>query len=62
VLGSRATNKVIDSVQGGFWEAYRWISRIGIQTIDELLLNNVENGIDGSINAFRVTPPEVIVD
>lgn len=62
VLGSRATNKVIDSVQGGFWEGYRWVSRIGVQIVDELLLNNIENGIDGSINAFRVTQPEVIVD
>jgi hypothetical protein len=53
---------VIDSVQGGFWEAYRWISRIGVQIVDEMLLNNIENGIDGSINAFRMTPPEVIVE
>jgi arylsulfatase A-like enzyme len=62
VLGSQATNTVIDSVQGGFWEAYRWLSRIGVQIVDEMLLGNIENGVDGSINAFRVTPPEVIVD
>jgi hypothetical protein len=62
VLGSPATNKVIDSVQGGFWEGYRWLSRKGLRLLDEMLLNNIENGVDGSINAFRTTPPEVIVD
>jgi len=62
VLGSRATNTVIDSIQGGFWEGYRWLSRVGVQIVDELLLNNIENGVDGSINAFRTTPAEVIVE
>jgi hypothetical protein len=62
VLGAPVTNTVIDSVQGGFWEAYRWVSRLGIEILDEMLLNNVENGVDASVNAFRKIPSEVVVD
>ncbi|MBI3865275.1 MAG: alkaline phosphatase family protein [Planctomycetia bacterium] len=62
VLGAPVTNKVIDSVQGGFWEAYRWVSRLGIEILDEMLLNNIENGVDSAVNAFRKVPSEVIVE
>ncbi|MGE5192507.1 MAG: alkaline phosphatase family protein, partial [Deltaproteobacteria bacterium] len=62
VLGAPATNSVIDAVQGGFWEVYRFGSRIGVQLIDEMLLNGIENGVDSTINAFRATPAEVIVE
>jgi hypothetical protein len=62
VLGAPATNSVIDGVQAGFWEAYRWVQRVGVQLLDEGLLNGIENGVDSSINAFRATPAETIVD
>ena len=60
VLGSRQTNKAIDKIQSGFWETYRWISRIGMELLDERVLNNVENGVDSTVNSFRKTPAEVI--
>jgi hypothetical protein len=62
VLGAPATNTVIDGVQAGFWETYRFAQRIGVQLLDEVLLNGIENGVDSSINAFRTTPAEVIVE
>ena len=62
VLGAPAANSVIDSVQGGFWEAYRWGQRVIAELLDEVILNNVENGVDSAVNAFRSTPAEVIVD
>ncbi|HEY3966016.1 MAG TPA: alkaline phosphatase family protein [Planctomycetaceae bacterium] len=62
VLGAPVANKVIDTVQDGFWEAYRWVSRLGIEILDEMLLNNIENGIDASVNSFRKIPAEVIVE
>jgi hypothetical protein len=62
VLGAPATNTVIDSVQSGFWEVYRFGQRVGVQLIDEVLLNGIENGVDSTINAFRATPAEVIVE
>jgi len=62
VLGAPATNSVIDSVQGGFWEVYRFGSRVGVFVLDELLLNGIENGVDSTINVFRATPAEVIVE
>ncbi len=62
VLGAPATNTVIDSVQSGFWEAYRFGQRIGVTLIDEILLNGIENGVDTTINAFRSTPAEVRVE
>ena len=61
VLGAPATNSVIDAVQKGFWETYRFGARIGVQLLDEVLLNSIENGVDASINAFRSTPAEVLV-
>ncbi len=62
VLGAPAANSVIDGAQSGFWEAYRFSQRLGLQLLDEGLLNGIENGVDSSINAFRSTPAEVIVD
>jgi hypothetical protein len=62
VLGAPATNTVIDTMQSGFWEAYRFGQRIGVTLIDEILLNGIENGVDSTINAFRSTPAEVIVE
>ena len=62
VLGAPATNTVIDSVQTGFWEVYRFGQRIGVQLVDEILLNGIENGVDRTINVFRSTPAEVIVE
>ena len=62
VLGAPAANKAIDSVQGGFWEAYRWVQRIGVTILDEGILNNIENGVDAGLNVLRATPAEEIVD
>jgi hypothetical protein len=62
VLGSPATNSVIDSVQKGFWETYRFAQRIVVQILDEMVLNGIENGVDSTINVFRSTPAEVIVE
>jgi hypothetical protein len=62
VLGSPMTNKVIDSIQGGFWETYRWFSRLGMEVLDEAILNNFENGVDSTVNSFRKIPAEVIVE
>lgn len=62
VLGAPATNKVIDSVQGGFWEVYRFGQRVLVQLLDEVVLNGIENGVDSTINSFRYTPAEIIVD
>jgi hypothetical protein len=62
VLGAPATNSVIDSVQKGFWEVYRFASRTGVLLLDEILINGIENGVDSTINVFRATPAEVIVE
>lgn len=62
VLGSPVTNSVIDSVQAGVWEVYRFGGRIGVELLDEVLLNGIENGVDSTINKFRSTPAEVIAE
>jgi hypothetical protein len=62
VLGAPATNTVIDNMQKGFWEAYRFLSRTGVFLLDEVLLNGIENGVDSGVNAFRSTPAEQIVE
>src|SRR5262245_2296511 len=62
VLGAPATNTVIDNVQKGFWEVYRFVSRTGVFLVDEVLLNGIENSVDSGVNAFRSTPAEVIVE
>ena len=40
----------------------RFGSRVGVLLLDEILLNGIENGVDSTINAFRATPAEVIVE
>ena len=45
VLGAPAANSVIDNVQKGFWELYRFTSRTGVFLLDEFLLNGIENGV-----------------
>lgn len=62
VLGAPATNTVIDTVQGTVWEVYRFAQRIIVQVVDEVVLNGVENGVDKSINTFRSTPAEIVVE
>src|SRR5262245_4263971 len=62
VLGAPATNSVIDHIQSGFWETYRFAQRLIVQIVDELVLNNIENGVDSTINVFRTTPAEIIVE
>lgn len=62
VLGAPAANKVIDSVQRGFWETYLWAQRVGVEILDEGILNGIENGVDSTMNAFRSTPAEEVVD
>lgn len=62
VLGAPVTNTVIDTVQGSFWELYRFAQRLIVQLLDEVVLNNIENGVDATVNSVRSTPAEVIVD
>lgn len=62
VLGAPATNTVIDTVQGSIWEVYRLSQRIIIKVLDEIVLNGIENSVDSSVNAFRMTPAEVTVE
>jgi len=52
----------VDAVQSGFWETYRWVQRLGMRAVDELLLNGIENGVDSTVNSLRTTPAETIVD
>lgn len=59
VLGSPVTNKVIDTIQGAGWECYRFVQRIAVELLDEVVLNGIENGVDKSINVMRSTPSEV---
>ena len=61
VLGSPASNAVIDGLQSGVWELYRFGQRVMAEVIDDTILNGVENGVDKSVNAFRRTPNQVQV-
>lgn len=54
-------HRAIDSVQGAFWEVYRFGQRIVVELVDETLLNGLENRTDRTINAFRAIPAEVRV-
>jgi len=56
------THTVIDSLQAGFWETYRFGQRIFIQILDEKILNSIENGTDRAINVLRSRPSEIIID
>ncbi|MFN0051679.1 MAG: alkaline phosphatase family protein [Planctomycetales bacterium] len=62
VLGAPAANTVIDTVQGSVWEVYRFAQRVLVQVLDEVVLNGIENGVDSTINNFRTTPREIIVE
>jgi hypothetical protein len=62
VLGTPLANRVIDGVQGGFWEAYRFGQRVAAGVLDEVILNGIENRIDRAVNYWRITPAEEIVD
>jgi arylsulfatase A-like enzyme len=62
VLGAPIANALIDGVQYSFWEVYRFAQRIIAEVLDETILNGVENGVDATINTFRSTPAEIIVD
>lgn len=62
VIGTPATNIVIDTVQGSFWEIYRFAQRVLVEILDETVLNGVENGVDSTINIMRSTPAEIVVD
>lgn len=62
VLGTPASNAVVDTVQDGFWEVYRFAQRIVAEVLDDVVLNGVENGVDSTINLMRSTPSEITVD
>lgn len=62
ILGAPVTNTVIDTVQGSFWEVYRFSQRLIVQLLDEVVLNSVENGVDATINSVRSTPAEVLAE
>ena len=62
ILGSPATNTVIDTVQGSAWEVYRFSQRLVMTLLDDVVLNGIENSVDSSVNAFRTTPSEVVVE
>ena len=51
----------VDLVQTGLWEGYRFAQRVIVQVLDEAILNGLENTTDRTINRFRKTPAESIV-
>lgn len=57
----RLTNRGIDLTQQGFWEAYRLGQRLVIRTVDETVINGIENTTDRFINAKGGVPAEVLV-
>lgn len=57
----RAASRGVDAAQHGFWEAYRLGQRIVIRTVDETLINGIENAADRVINAGDAVPAEVLV-
>lgn len=62
VLGVPKVNAVVDGVQKGYWETYRFLKRVLVEVLDETVLNGIENTVDRTINAPRKTPAEVIAD
>jgi hypothetical protein len=62
VIGAPVANTVIDTVQGSAWELYKFAQRVMVVVLDEVVLNGIENGVDATINTFRKTPAEVIVE
>jgi hypothetical protein len=55
-------NQGIDATQEGFWELYRFGQRTIIRTLDEQVLNRVEDGVDRTLNVWRRVPSEVIIE
>ena len=58
---NRLTNRGIDASQQGFWEAYRQGQRLLIRTVDETVVNGLENTADRLVNAKRGVPAEILV-
>jgi hypothetical protein len=58
VPGSKQVHGTVDTVQGTFWEIYRFAQRVVVQLLDETVLNGIENQSDQAINAFRRLPAE----
>ncbi len=55
-------NRAVDLGQEAFWETYRFGQSLLIQTLDETLLNGIENSVDRAVNSTRQTPSEILVD
>jgi hypothetical protein len=55
-------NRTVDAAQLTFWETYRFGQRTAMQTLDEGLLNGIENGTDRMLNVLRRIPAEVVVE
>lgn len=55
-------NDSIDAVQHGFWDVYRFGQRVAAELLDEVILNGIENQVDGALNSRTTIPAEVIVD
>lgn len=55
-------DKAIDTSQDGFWELYRFGQRLIVQTLDESILNGIENVVDQSMNSVGQLPAEIVVD
>ena len=62
VLGSRQSNAVIDGLQYGIWETYRFGQRLFAEILDDTVLSGLENTVDAGVNSFRKTPAEVLAD
>jgi len=62
VLGMPKLNKAVDGVQKGYWEMYRFVQRVMVEVLDEMVLNGIENGVDRAINSRNTTPAEIIID
>lgn len=56
------TDKAVDAGQAGFWELYRFGQRLIVQTLDESILNGIENAVDQSVNSFGQEPAEIVVE
>ena len=56
---TRPVNRAVDAAQHGFWELYRFGQRTAIKVVDELVLNNVEDGTGRLLNAMRPVPNEL---
>lgn len=61
IPGSWVVHKAVDTTQAGFWDAYSFAQRIGMEVLDEKILNGLENTTDKMVNSFREIPAEVIV-